>query len=188
MRAYVTLDLETTGLEPKKDRIIEIGAVKVQGGMVTGEYATLVNPRMEIPERITALTGISDEMVQGKPYVREALEGLLEFCENLPLLGHNLMFDYSFVKHNAVNLDMDFEKEGMDTLKLSRILLPDLPSRSLQNLRVHYQIPQGDAHRALEDARTTYKLYERLRQEYEEQHPELFCPVPLFYKVKKRGP
>lgn len=188
MRAYVTLDLETTGLEPRKDRIIEIGAVKVQDGMVTGEYATLVNPRMEIPERITALTGISDEMVQGKPYVREALEGLLEFCGNLPLLGHNLMFDYSFVKHNAVNLDMDFEKEGMDTLKLSRILLPDLPSRSLQNLRVHYQIPQGDAHRALEDARTTYKLYERLRQEYEEQNPELFCPVPLFYKVKKQGP
>ena len=149
MREYVTLDLETTGLEPAKDRIIEIGAVKVMDGTVTEEYATLVNPQRKIPERITELTGISDEMVQGKPCIGQALTELLDFCKELPLLGHNLMFDYRFVKHNAVNLDMSFEKEGMDTLKLARILLPDLPSKSLQSLRLYYEIPQDDAHRAL---------------------------------------
>lgn len=188
MREYVTLDLETTGLEPKRDRIIEIGAVKISDGKVTGEYASLIDPQMEIPERITQLTGISNEMVSGKPKVQEVLEQLLHFCGELPLLGHNIMFDYGFVKHQAVNCGMSFEKQGVDTLKIARILLPDLPSRSLQSLRVYYEIPQEDAHRALEDARTTYRLYERLKQEFEETRPELFCPKDLIYKVKKQGP
>lgn len=188
MREYVTLDLETTGLEPKKDRIIEIGAVKVRDGDIIEEYASLVNPQMEIPWRITQLTGISTDMVQGKPCIREALGELVQFCGDLPLLGHNIMFDYGFVKHNAVNLNMEFEKKGLDTLKLARTLLPELPSRSLQSLRVHYEIPQDEAHRALEDARTTCRLYERLRQEYEQSRPELFVPAALVCKVKKQGP
>lgn len=188
MREYVCIDLETTGLEAKKDRIIEIGAVKVKDGAVVEEYGTLVNPQMEIPARITELTGITNEMVAGKPCVREAVEHLVEFCKDLPLLGHNILFDYGFVKHNAVNLGMTFEKKGMDTLKLARVFLPDLPSRSLQNLRVYYGIPQDDAHRALEDARTTYLLYERLRKEFEEKSPELFIPWDLIYKVKKQSP
>ena len=169
MIEYVALDLETTGLEPSKDRIIEVGAVKVRDGEVIGEYGTLINPQMEIPQRITELTGISNDMVKGKPYITQVLRELLDFCEGLPLLGHNLMFDYSFVKHQAVNAGMEFEKKGMDTLKLARVLLPELPSRSLQNLRMYYEIPQKDAHRALEDARTTYLLYERLRKEFEEK-------------------
>ena len=86
--------------------------------------------------------------------MEEAVKGLLEFCEERPLLGHNLMFDYSFVKHSAVNMGMPFEKQGMDTLKIARVLLPDLESRSLQSLRQYYQIPQQEAHRALEDALT----------------------------------
>lgn len=188
MNEYVALDLETTGLEAKKDRIIEIGAVKVKDGVVTEEYGTLINPRMEIPERITALTGISSEMTEGMPYIEEALRHLTEFCENLPLLGHNIMFDYGFLKHNAVNLGMTFEKEGLDTLKIARTLLPQLPSRSLQNLRAYYQIEQEEAHRALEDAKTTYRLYERLKEEFGEKNAELFVPAPLIYKVKKQGP
>lgn len=110
MMEYVALDLETTGLEPSKDRIIEIGAVKVRNKEVVGEYGTLINPQMEIPDRITELTGISNDMVQGKPLIAQALGELLDFCEELPLLGHNLMFDYSFVKHQAVNAGMVFEK------------------------------------------------------------------------------
>lgn len=188
MREYVTLDLETTGLEPKRDRMIEIGAVKVVDGKAVEEYTSLIDPQMEIPERITQLTGISNEMVEGKPTVKEALEQFLNFCGELPLLGHNLMFDYGFVKHQAVNCGRSFEKRGADTLKIARVLLPDLPSRSLQNLRLYYGIPQEDAHRALEDARTTYRLYERLRQEYGALRPELFCPKDLIYKVKKQGP
>lgn len=188
MREYVTLDLETTGLEPKRDRIIEIGAVKVSNGVVIGEYTTLIDPQLEIPERISKLTGISNDMVQGKPLIQKMLGEFLEFCGDLPLLGHNILFDYSFVKHQAVNCGLEFEKEAVDTLKIARAVLPDLPSRSLQNLRQHFEIPQGDAHRALEDARTTYHLYERLFQEYGQSKPELFCSKPLIYKVKKQGP
>ena len=188
MIEYVVLDLETTGLEPSKDRIIEIGAIKVRNKKVVEEYGTLINPQMEIPQRIIELTGISNEMVQGKPCITEVLGELLDFCEELPLLGHNLMFDYSFLKHQVVNAGMEFEKKGMDTLKLARILLPELPSRSLQNLRIHYEIFQKDAHRALEDSRTTYLLYEKLREEFEEQQPKLFVPKELIYKVKKQGP
>lgn len=188
MREYVKLDLETTGLEPKRDRIIEIGAVKVCDGVVTGEYTTLIDPQMEIPDRIYQLTGISNEMVQGKPLIGEALGEFLEFCGELPLLGHNILFDYSFVKHQAVNCGLEFEKEAVDTLKIARVVLPELPSRSLQNLRQYFEIPQEDAHRALEDARTTYHLYERLFREYGQSKPELFCPKQLIYKVKKQGP
>lgn len=188
MREYVTLDLETTGLEPKKDRIIEIGAVKVRDGQVVEEFGTLVNPQMEISRRITELTGISNAMVEGKPCIREIIGQLVEFCGDLPLLGHNIRFDYSFVKHSAVNCGMTFEKKGMDTLKLARVLLPDLPSKSLQSLRVYYKLEQEEAHRALEDARTTYLLYERLREEFAEKYSELFCPQELVYKVKKQGP
>ena len=188
MREYVSLDLETTGLEPKKNRIIEIGAVKIRDGQIQETYATLVDPQTKIPERITELTGISSRMVEGKPFGQEAVKGLLDFCGELPLLGHNIMFDYSFVKHSAVNMGMDFEKKGMDTLKLARNLLPDLESKSLQNLRQYYHLPQEEAHRALEDALTTFRLYERLREEFEEKNPQFFCPQELICKVKRQGP
>ena len=188
MREYVSLDLETTGLEPKKDRIIEIGAVKIRDGQIQETYATLVDPQTKIPERITELTGISSRMVEGKPFGQEAVKGLLDFCGELPLLGHNIMFDYSFVKHSAVNMGMDFEKKGMDTLKLARNLLPDLESKSLQNLRQYYHLPQEEAHRALEDALTTFRLYERLREEFEEKNPQFFCTQELICKVKRQGP
>ena len=120
--------------------------------------------------------------------IKDAADFLLEFCGELPLLGHNLMFDYSFVKHSAVNMGMPFEKQGMDTLKIARVLLPDLESRSLQSLRQYYQIPQQEAHRALEDALTTFRLYERLRTEFVEKSPELFEPKTLIYKVKRQSP
>ena len=83
---------------------------------------------------------------------------------------------------------MEFEKQGVDTLKLARSLLPDLESRSLQSLRWYYQIPQEEAHRALEDARTTFRLYERLKNEFLEGREELFAPKDLVYKVKRQGP
>lgn len=188
MREYVCLDLETTGLAPKTDRIIEIGAVKIKDGAVMGEYSTLVNPRTEIPIRITELTGITKDMVEGMPCAEEAVKGFLDFCGELPLLGHNLLFDYSFIKHSAVNMGLNFEKKGADTLKLARTLLPDLPSRSLQSLRLYYGIPQEDAHRALEDARTTWKLYEKMKVEFQADRPELFIQTDLIYKVKKQGP
>ena len=112
MKDFVVLDLETTGLTPKTDRILEIGAIKVVDGEIKERYSTFINPQMEIPRRITELTGITGDMVKDAPLREEAVRGLVEFCQDLPLLGHNILFDYSFVKHDAVNLGLAFEKRG----------------------------------------------------------------------------
>ena len=98
---YIALDLETTGLNPASDRILEIGAVKVADGKIQEVYETLVNPGMKIGARIRELTGITDEMAAGGKDTRTAVEELVEFCRDYPLLGHNILFDYSFVKRNS---------------------------------------------------------------------------------------
>ena len=124
LNTYIAFDLETTGLRPASDRILEIGAVKVEEGEVTGTYETFVDNVMPIPERITELTGITEEMVTGSPSMREAVEGFLEFSGNLPLLGHNVMFDFSFMKTSIVNLGGTYERKGLDTLHIARMCLP----------------------------------------------------------------
>ena len=106
----------------------------MQGGEVTASYETFVNPGRKVPERITELTGIRDEMIANAPDVETAVRGFLDFCGGLPLLGHNILFDYSFIKQAAINARLDFEKEAWDTLKIARKALPDLESRSLTNL------------------------------------------------------
>lgn len=188
MDSYITLDLETTGLRPGTDRILEIGAIKVINGKAEDSYCTFIDPQMAIPARITEITGITQNMVNGHPGNEEAVTHLVDFCEGLPLLGHNIIFDYSFVKHSAVNLGAAFEKEGVDTLKIAKKVLPDLKSRSLQYLRKFYRIEQEQAHRALDDAKTTFYLYEKLKLEFLEQYPDIFCAKPLCYQVKKQSP
>lgn len=186
--SYVAFDLETTGLRPKYDRILEIGAIKVEDGEVTGTYETFIDSGVEIPPRITELTGITQEMVAGSPGIREAVEGFLEFSEERVLLGHNILFDYSFMKRNVVNLGGTYERRGLDTLSISRLCLPQLPGKSLDKMAAHYGIPQEQHHRALDDALTAARLYERLREEFAGQRPELFEAQPLIFKVKKEGP
>lgn len=95
---YIALDLETTGIDPKKDKILEIGAARVRDGEVLESYLTFVDHGIRIPEFITGLTGITDEMVAGAPRLREAVEGFLDFSGGTPILGHNIRFDFSFMK------------------------------------------------------------------------------------------
>jgi DNA polymerase-3 subunit alpha (Gram-positive type) len=185
---YLAFDLETTGLRPKYDKILEIGAVKVEDGEVTGTYETFIDPGIEIPERITELTGITQDMVEGSPALREAVEGFLEFSGDYVLLGHNVLFDYSFMKRSVVNLGGTYERQGLDTLHISRCCLPELPAKNLDKMAAHYGIPQEHHHRALDDALTTARLYERLREEFAGQRPDLFEPAPLIFKSKKESP
>lgn len=185
---YIALDLETTGLNPSADRILEIGAVKVIGGRVEETYETLVNPGRKIEKRIEELTGITDEMAAGGLDTRTAVTKLVEFCEGLPLLGHNIMFDYSFVKQNAVNLGLPFEKEGIDTLKIARALFPEMEHRSLQALCSYYRIQPEKAHRAAFDALAAMELYQRMREQFPDSPKELFAPRMLVCKVRKQGP
>ena len=122
--SYIALDLETTGLNPKRDKMIEIGAVRVEDGAETGRFHTMLNPRRELEERITELTGIRGDMLENAPDIVDILEEFLAFCGELPLLGHRIIFDYSFVKRAAVNQGLAFEKNGIDTLTLCRRFMP----------------------------------------------------------------
>lgn len=185
---YIALDLETTGLSPSTERILEIGAVKVIDGQIVKTYETLVNPGRKIEKRIEDLTGITDEMAAGGIDTKRAIMGLLEFCEDLPLLGHNILFDYSFVKQNAINLDLPFEKEGIDTLKIARVLFPEMEHRSLQALCSYYGICPKKAHRAVSDALSAMKLYGRMKAQFPDSPEELFAPKTLVYRAKKQGP
>ena len=125
VNSYVAVDLETTGLSPKENKIIEIGAIKVIDGEVAGSFETFVNPRVAISSRITELTGITDEMVQGAPYEKEAVESFIEFCGDNLLLGHNVRFDYSFLKVAATNSKIGFEYVCIDTpVSYTHLTLP----------------------------------------------------------------
>lgn len=185
---YIALDLETTGLRPASDKILEIGALKIEEGEVTATYETFLDHQIEIPPQITALTGITREMVAGSREPGEAIQGFLEFSGDLPLLGHNIIFDYGFMKQAVVNLGGSYERKGLDTLTIARLCLPQLPGKSLDKVAAYYGIPQEHHHRALDDALTAARLYQRLEEEFGEQRPDLFQPTALMAKIKKASP
>lgn len=181
---YVALDLETTGLNPRQDRIIEIGAVLVENGTIKNSFSTFVNPHRILPEKVVEITGITQNETDHAPEMSEILTVLSDFIGDRSLLGHSILFDYAFLKRAFVNAGMEFEKKGIDTLKLSRKYLADLPSRRLPDLCAYYSISQ-QAHRALEDARAAHFLYQKLKTDFYEK--EVFQPRQLIYKVKKEA-
>ena len=185
--SFISVDIETTGLSPVKDKIIEIGALKVVEGKVIEEFDILIDPRVELPERIVELTGISQDMLTGRPTIEEVLPKFLEFAKDLPLLGHNIVFDYSFLKTAAVKQKLVFERKGIDTLQIARTLLSDLESKSLEALCQYYGIVNKKHHRAFEDAKATMMLYEKLSS-HENATSELLKSKPLVYRVKKVEP
>lgn len=187
INSYVCIDLETTGLNPKLDKIIEIGAIKVIEGEKTDTFSAYVNPGRKLEERIVELTGITQEQVDKAEEITSVLPGLLDFLEDLPLLGHRILFDYSFLKKAAVNQKLNFEKQGIDTLRIARCFLPQLEKRSLEYLCKYYQIPHV-AHRAYRDAEATSELYQRLSKEFYEKDSKIFEPQPLYYAAKKETP
>lgn len=188
INSYVCVDIETTGLNPKTDKIIEVGAVKVIDGKIVEYFEHFVNPGRKLEDRIIELTGICDTDIHNAPQIDEILPDFLKFAENFILLGHGLLFDYSFLKKAAVNQKRTFEKQGIDTLKIARKFLPELESRSLSFLCGYYKIPHN-AHRALQDAKATSLLYQRLCEEfYAENTSENFVPKPLIYRVKRETP
>jgi len=185
--SYVSIDLETTGLNPKKDKIIEIGAVKVIGGIKKESFSTFVNPARKLDQIIIDLTGIKDDDLEDAPYIESVLPGLMDFLEDLPILGHSILFDYSFIKKAAVDNKLSFEKNGIDTLKIARRFLADLEHRNLDYLCNYYKIPHN-AHRALADAVATDELYRRLSDKFFDTESSLFLPSPMIFKVKRDTP
>ncbi len=185
IKDYVCVDIETTGIRPKWDRIIEIGAVKVRDGEEVDTFSELIYPGIQVPWRITELTGITDEMLKGKSKIDDIMPEFVKFIGDDLLLGHNIRFDYSFLKQNAMNLNIEFEKRGMDTLKIARKTLPRLESRALDYLCAFYHIKDENHHRAFNDARATSRLYLILMEQFGAEYPEIFQPYEFSYKVKK---
>lgn len=189
MDRYVVLDIETTGTHPIRHEIIEIGAVYIENGKEVKQFNQLVCPKEAISNYITSITGIDNEMVQDAPKIEEVMPQFLEFCEDVPLIGHNIvLFDYRMLKAHANKLGYAFEKKGLDTLTISRRMLDQLPSRKLGALCEYYHISLEHAHRAYDDAYATYELFRNLQNEFEQIAPELFVPQPMIWEMPKIEP
>lgn len=186
-KSYIALDIETTGLSPKKDKIIEIGAYKVRDFKIVDSFETFINPGIALNDHIKALTGIQEEKLRTAPYIQEKIRELVSFCEDLPLLGHMIIFDYSFIKKAAVSVGLGFEKDGIDTLSLVRQLMPQESKKDLHSACLHYGIAMDLHHRALNDAFFSHVLYRTILEKFVSE--EFVCiPKPLLYKVKKESP
>ena len=185
LQDFICIDLETTGLNPKRDRIIEIGAVKLRNGQIVETFQQLIDPKQKLEERVELLTGITSKELEGQPTIQEVLPELQEFLGEDVLLGHRVLFDYSFLKRMFTNEKISFERKGIDTLKLARQFVTDCESKKLDSLCQHYHIDL-QAHRALNDARATVELYQKLVENY--YNEDAFTPKPLEFKVKKESP
>ena len=150
---FIAFDLETTGTKPQQDMIIEIGAVLFDGNQALKGYGTLVDPGVPIPPDASAVNGISDEMVRGKPLVADVLSDFADFCGDYPLVAHNAPFDYKFLLED-VKTHRGAAPKGvvLDTLPLARKVFPGLPNYKLWTLVRHFKFPSGTFHRAEEDS------------------------------------
>lgn len=156
---YVVFDIETTGFSSSKNRIIEIGAVKVQDGVVIDRYSSFVNPEVPIPFEIEKLTGINDNMVLPYPKIDEILPQFLEFCSDSVLVAHNASFDISFIAYNANRLGIEFSPTVIDTVALARLLLPSLNRYKLDTVAKALNISLQNHHRAVDDAGCTALIF-----------------------------
>ncbi len=189
MESCIVFDIETTGFYPESHKITEIGAIKIKNGQILETYSQLINPQVPIPQEIVNLTGITSALVENMPTIEEVLPKFIDFCEDYPIMGHNILFDFSFIKTNAQQQKLRFERLGLDTLAIARILLPRLEKRSLTYLCEHYQIERAQAHRAYDDAMATYVLYTKMKDEfYNEMNEALFVPKPIHWRPQKQEP
>ncbi len=153
---FVVVDVETTGLDPVQDRITEIAMMKIRDGALQDEFSTLVNPLISIPSNITALTGIDDLMVQDAPTAREVVPFIVEFLGDAVFVAHNAPFDWGFVQETVRReRGVQLSNPQLCTVKLSRRLLPTLPSKSLDPVTRALNIRIPDRHRASGDAYAT---------------------------------
>ncbi|MEG0367874.1 MAG: exonuclease domain-containing protein [Coprobacillus sp.] len=157
---YCVLDLETTGLSPINDMIIEVGILKIRDGQIVDKYTQLINPEREISYFITKLTGITNQMVQYMPPIYAIKYEVLDFIRDDIIIGHNTAFDLSFI---ANKFDMDIENEYMDTVQFSRKVYPKMKHHRLTDM-VELLDLSNNEHRAIADCIATHELYEHLKQ------------------------
>lgn len=188
---FIVFDLETTGLKPATEEITEIAAVLVREGEIKDSFQTYVNPHKPIPPEITELTGISDETVADAPDLREALDKFFAFMGDRVLVAHNAGFDLSFLKAACKKLDIEREFTYIDTLEMSRIMLPHLSRFKLNILAKELQVGPFEHHRASEDAavlgRIWVKLLDKLKHEQHASKISDINPLLAGLRAKEGG-
>lgn len=161
---FVAIDIETTGLDPAHDHIIEIAAVKVQNDEVIDSFSSLINPHTEISDFISQLTGITNQNLSTAPEIKSVLESFYNFIGTDILLGHNIHFDINFLYDNFEKyLSVPLRNDFVDTLRMSRKLIKNLDSHKLSSLVNYFNLNVSTAHRALADCQTTIQLYSKLK-------------------------
>ena len=170
--SYVVFDLETTGFSPNTCKIIEIGAVKVENGVITERFSEFVNPQVPIPFKIEELTGIRDDMVMGAETIEEILPRFMEFCEGCVMIAHNAEFDMSFIRKNCMDLDIPCDHTVGDTVAMARILLPALHRFKLDTVAKALKISLENHHRAVDDAECTAHIFVKFIEMLKERHIE----------------
>lgn len=155
---YVVFDIETTGFSSKNDKIIEIGAVKLKDGEIVDSFSTFVDPKVNIPYKITELTSITQNMVNGQPTIDEVLPKFMEFVGDSVLVAHNAAFDVGFIKKNLMDMGKTLKNPVMDTVPLARYLYPDLKKVKLNLVAKHLGISLENHHRAVDDAKATAEI------------------------------
>ena len=158
----VIFDVETTGFNPNTCRLTEIGAVKLRDLEVVEEFQTFVNPEQHIPDEITKLTGITDEMVKDAPKEKEAVERFMKFCGDAPVAAHNAKFDMSFISAVSERHRIGYHPHSIDTLAMCRSLISNIKNHKLDTVADYFGLGDFDHHRANEDARMLSLIYQKL--------------------------
>ena len=172
---YAIIDIETTGLSAKKEKITEIAIIIHDGKKETERFQTLINPERRIPYRITQLTGINDQMVSAAPKFYEVAKKILELTEGKTIVAHNVTFDYNFIKAEFAEFSYDFQRRILCTVKMSRKVFPGQPSYSLGKITRQLGIPHSHKHRAMGDAEATRLLFELILK----NSPEVALEKPI---------
>lgn len=163
--SYVVLDIETTGLNPVKNEIIELSAIKVENDRIVSEFSSLVKPEGVISPYITNLTGINSSMTNEAPDIKTTIKRFFEFCGDGIIMGHNVKFDIGFIntnllRHHNIILSNDY----IDTLRLARIYLPGLPNKKLGTIAAYFHFDTSGMHRGLKDCIVTNLCYQKIKE------------------------
>lgn len=163
---YVVVDIETTGLSPQRDEIIEISAIRFEKGMKKDTFSTLIKPDNEIPYFITQLTGISNQMVAGAPHIKEAVSDFKKYVSDDIIVGYNVNFDVNFIYDKLLeNCSVKLGNDFVDVLRIARVVLTHLSTHKQTAVAEYYGLSVTGAHRAMKDCELCNAIFVQLQRE-----------------------
>ena len=186
---YIAIDLETTGIRLSKDKIIEVGLLKVKDSHIIDTFSCVINPDMQVDDKILELTKISENELRNAKRIYDFINHIVEFCEDYVLLGHIPIVDYSFVKKEANRVGLEFEKRGIDTYKLCKKVLPENVRKNLTDACSYFGIERKNSHRAFSDAFYTHVLFQEIIKNFktlEISSESMKVKIKKFVPIRKR--